>query len=254
MNAKKYGQSVVILVLLLLIAVNILAVPAQCSGDYKIKALFIGNSHTYVNGGLPQLLMRLDPTIYANMVVIGGATLKQLWDDGKAQQAIADKRFGWNYVILQENGRGPMGNAVVMRTYAIAFDKEIRKSGAKTILFMTQGYSEVFFRNNGYNNAQAPAADMLTINQQVYENIGQEIGAQVAPVALAWDKCKAYDLYSPDGYHANPRGTYLTACVFYTVLTGKSPIGLATYNLQKETEIQNKVWAVVKNYPYAFRH
>ena len=33
-------------------------------------------------------------------------------------------------------------------------------------------------------------------------------------------------LYDKDGSHPSPAGTYLTACVFYTVLSKKSPVGL----------------------------
>ena len=34
------------------------------------------------------------------------------------------------------------------------------------------------------------------------------------------------NLYDPDQSHPSPTGTYLSACVFFGVLTGKSPVGL----------------------------
>ena len=64
----------------------------------------------------------------------------------------------------------------------------------------------------------------------VYGQIATELGADLAPVGLAWEKAQALDielnLHHIDNRHANPSGAYLTACVFYAVFFNVSPEGL----------------------------
>ena len=52
----------------------------------------------------------------------------------------------------------------------------------------------------------------------------------MAPVGNVWAQVHRldplFDLYHADGRHANPVGSYLTACVFYSVLFKTSPQGL----------------------------
>jgi hypothetical protein len=56
------------------------------------------------------------------------------------------------------------------------------------------------------------------------------LDAILAPVGLAWQQVQqlipGLDLYHPDGRHANPIGSYLTACVFYAAVFNASPEGL----------------------------
>ncbi len=63
-----------------------------------------------------------------------------------------------------------------------------------------------------------------------YTNIARELDAILAPVGLAWQQVQrlipGLDLYHPDGRHANPIGSYLTACVLYAALFNTSPEGL----------------------------
>ena len=63
-----------------------------------------------------------------------------------------------------------------------------------------------------------------------YLKIAQELGADVAPVGMAWHNARHEDpevqLYHEDGAHPGPAGSYLAACVFYATLTGNSPVGL----------------------------
>jgi hypothetical protein len=63
-----------------------------------------------------------------------------------------------------------------------------------------------------------------------YANVARELDAILAPVGLAWQRVQrlipGLDLYHPDGRHANPIGSYLTACVFYAMVFNASPQGL----------------------------
>jgi lysophospholipase L1-like esterase len=52
----------------------------------------------------------------------------------------------------------------------------------------------------------------------------------IIPVAPAWElvikENPEIQLYASDGIHPSAEGVYLTACVFYSAITGNSPLGL----------------------------
>jgi hypothetical protein len=62
-----------------------------------------------------------------------------------------------------------------------------------------------------------------------YFDLGEELSATVAPVGLAWAKALQYepelDLWASDGRHPSASGSYLAACVFYALLSGRDPAG-----------------------------
>lgn len=195
----------------------------------KLRVLFIGNSYTYYNN-LPQLLAGLAASakparvLETEMLTVGGATLKRLWDSGQPQQALA--RGKWDYVVLQEQSTLGMSKVVdgipqindpaEFHAAARIFDTEIKKLGAKPVFYMT------WARQN--NPASQP---LLT---DAYTKIGKELNDTVAPVGLAWQAVlKArpdLGLHVADKSHPNPAGSYLAACVFYATLYGQSPEGL----------------------------
>jgi hypothetical protein len=65
---------------------------------------------------------------------------------------------------------------------------------------------------------------------ECYAKLARQLGAKLAPVGLAWERVyqmkPGFDLHHRDGRPANPAGSYLTACVFYSILLGLSPEGL----------------------------
>ena len=64
-----------------------------------------------------------------------------------------------------------------------------------------------------------------------YEMTAHKLQAALAPVGLAWEAIHrmnpGFELYHQDGRHANPMGSYLAACVFYSVVFNASPEGLS---------------------------
>jgi len=195
----------------------------------KLRVLFLGNSYTYFNN-LPQLVAGLslaagqEKTLETEMVTIGGATLKILWEDGGALRAI--KKHKWDYVVLQEqstlgpspvvDGSPQINDPQVFYEYARRFDAELKKAGTKTIFYLTWAR-----QNRPETQAVLTAA---------YQSIGQELKAIVAPVGLAWESAlkerPQLILHLPDKAHPNQCGSYLAACVFYAILFGQSPEGL----------------------------
>lgn len=196
-----------------------------CAGDGPLRVLFIGNSYTYVNN-LPQLFAELAAAgtpkgAAARVVAVGGATLAQLFAGPYAVPAI---RTGcWDYVVLQEQsllgGYAVNGNAVGLASFRDAvnkFDEEIRKKGARTVLFVTW--------------ARKDTPEMQSRIDEAYGKIAAETKAILAPVGDAWKQAlherPNLVLHQDDGSHPNPAGSYLAACVFYAVFFGNHLDGL----------------------------
>jgi len=195
----------------------------------KLRVLFIGNSYTYFNN-LPQMVAGLARAAHqpkqleAEMVTVGGATLKSLWEGGKALEVL--KGGKWDYVVLQEQstlGLIQMANEAprindpkTFHEYARRFDAEIKKAGAKTVFYLT------WARQNA-PQTQAALTD-------AYLNIAKELNAIVAPVGIAWENALKSNpqlaLHREDKGHPTPTGSYLAACVLYATIYGKSPEGL----------------------------
>ncbi|MEL6132719.1 MAG: hypothetical protein AAFR59_05075, partial [Bacteroidota bacterium] len=74
--------------------------------------------------------------------------------------------------------------------------------------------------------------------QEMYTRLAGTTGSILVPVGLAWEKARTlrpgFLLYDEDQSHPSPLGTYLTACVFYGILSGESPIGLPHRILGKD--------------------
>lgn len=177
-----------------------------------LHVLFIGNSYTYVNN-LPSMLSALAASansplrIQTKMVAEPAATLQLLWEKGAAEEAIRERK--WDFVILQEQSVLPIVEPGRMRNYARKFDNVIKKSGSRTVLFLTWARRGKPEMQLGLNNA--------------YLNVARELEAQIAPVGPAWQFALAAapdtQLYMEDGSHPTPAGSYLAACVFFHVMT-----------------------------------
>ena len=185
---------------------------AKAASDKPIRVLFIGNSLTYRND-LPAQIQALVGASYPRgrplryeSVTPPGRTLKQQWDEGKAAPKIA--QGGWDYVVLQEQSQIPFTDRNPMYQYARLFDQEIKKVGARTVLYMT------FPLKNKFDDG-----DLLP---EIYLTLGKELRAIVVPVDLAWHEAARRDrqiaLYAPDNAHPAPAGTYLAACCFALTL------------------------------------
>lgn len=205
----KYGLS--------LIGLNILI--SGCfhrHDDYTVNPLnilFIGNSLTHSNGGLDKLLHRMfDSTktplkIRSMRIAPGGERLSGHYRKGDALVQI--KSVKWDVVVLQEYSSSPITDRDNFYNYSRIFERIARGSNAKTIFFMTWEYKD--------------NPDMAAVLINSYTAIGDELGCEVVPVGIAWNKIRVerpdLELYS-DFKHPNTFGSYLSACVFYSYLTG----------------------------------
>lgn len=194
-----------------------------------VTLLFIGNSYTFVNN-LPKVLSDLARSghrrVFTDMIARGGWTLAQHSDSKDTIDKINGKK--WDVVVMQEQSIIPslerereQGMYPAVRSLA---DK-IKQAGAEPVLYMTwgrqKGMTEV-----GFNDFSSMQAQLTT----GYMGIANELHLRIAPVGEAWKKAIQKDpdlqLWQGDGSHPTLAGTYLAACVFYSVIFQKSPEGL----------------------------
>ena len=184
-----------------------------------LKVLFIGNSHTYLNY-MPRMLAALANAgdrgfeLTVDQCTGEGVGLEWHWTNPPSRNAI--RKHPWDYVVLQERSGGPLDAPDSFALHAGLLDGEIRRRGAKTILFLT-------WANRSRPETQADLTE-------AYERTAHKLDATLAPVGKAWEAihrvAPAVELHHRDGRHANAAGAYLTACVFYAVLFDTSPVGL----------------------------
>src|SRR5579863_778668 len=185
--------------------------------DRALKILFIGNSFTARND-LPDLIARLaaagGKTVKHDLISAGGASLRTHWNAGKAQKQIDAGHY--DYVVLQEQSTLPIKNPTRMHENVRLFDNAIKAAGSKTLLYLTW--------------ARQHAPESQAAITDAYVSIGKELGATVVPVGAAWQRfLRKQDqpvLHDKDQSHPALAGSYLAACVFYSVLFRESPVGL----------------------------
>lgn len=206
-----------------------------------INILFIGNSFTQRNdlpGLLAQIAAAQDLCVKHELISVGGASLRTHWNAGRAAKEIA--KGVYDYVVLQEQSTLPVKNADRMAENIRLFDEPIKRAGSKTVLYMT------WARQHAPESQEAIA--------DAYNSIGDELGAFVVPVGLAWQHfLSKHDkpvLYDRDQSHPTLAGSYLAACVFLAALLKTKPrrldSGPAGLDKQDTTALQNAAWEQVR--------
>ncbi|MBX9812548.1 MAG: SGNH/GDSL hydrolase family protein [Burkholderiales bacterium] len=195
------------------------------------RILFVGNSYLYYNDSLHNHVRRLaiaaDPAMEKALqyksATIGGAPLAHHDVKGLLVPGRLGIKQPFDVVILQGSSGAALSEArsASFREKVIEFNAEIVKTGAKTALYMTHAYVKP-------NKDASP--DMIRKIEDLYVTTGDEVGAYVIPVGLAFEEAyrQRPDIQlhkSYDGSHPDLIGTYLAACVVYASLYGKSPVG-----------------------------
>jgi hypothetical protein len=177
-----------------------------------VHVLFVGNSLTYTNDL---------PATVAAIAALSGDTIRVAEQTG-GNLALIDHLNGasaavgtlrgqdWDFVVLQQ-GPTPIGicrDSLILWTKM--FDPLIKERHAKTAVFQTWPLAgPVWFTNIGESFRLAAAA----------------VNGTLLPVGDAWLLALTEDgtlpLYSGDGLHPAPLGTYLAALVTYELFTGK---------------------------------
>jgi len=204
---------------------------ALARGDRPgLRVLFVGNSFTFKNS-LPALVHDLaaaDPgatPIYSVEYAAPGWSLHQAAKDDGLTKLLHEVH--WDVVVLQEKSWLLSFPEEQWRrdTYpgARRLHDEIAAGGARTLLFMTWGYA----RGDRWNKPHDTYTAMQSRLADGYSTLGAALGAQVAPAGPAWAEAlrrePGLDLWADDGQHPSRLGSYLAACVFYGMLSGREP-------------------------------
>jgi hypothetical protein len=204
------------------------AAQADRTATHATRVLFIGNSYTYFSN-LPEIFTRLAEAghqgeVQATMVAPGGWRLKDHWEKGAARGLLRPGK--WDYVVLQEQstlgvnyyveGKTRVAGDEIFRPYADKWAAEIRGAGATAVFYLTWA-------------RKATPEDQAALNH-AYMRAAREGRALVAPVGIAWAQVRerepSLELFSGDGSHPSPAGSYLAACTLYATLFHRSPKGL----------------------------
>ena len=195
------------------------------------RVLFVGNSYLYYNDSVHNHVERIGEEIGPHgageyefkSATIGGARLSH----HAIPQLLEPGRLGieqpFELVILQGGSMEPLTreSRAAFREKANELNETIRSTGAEVALYMTHAYVEPDDRYE---------PDLIDKIAPTYVSVGNELGALVIPVGLAFER--AYEQRPDivlhmtfDGTHPNMLGTYLAACVVYQSIFGTSPVG-----------------------------
>ena len=210
--------------------------------------LWIGNSFTYYNGGIPAIVQAMAAALKPLPAKTLRMATKAVGDAHLAQHATnmtLPLEDGWDLVVVQGYSNEPINpaKAAAFTTALATLQGRIAAAGAETALFMTWAYKD--------------HPEMSAALAKAYETAGREIGAAVVPVGLAFKDARSarpgLQLYvAEDNKHPSPAGTYLAACTFYASLYGRSPepAGLVWDHLPPETArfLEETAWQTVSRY------
>ena len=232
-----------ILALLLFLGLVVLVGPSIAQDTLSV--LFLGNSYTQFND-LPQLFLDLSASggfpVFTDSYTPGGYTLEGHSTDETSLRKI--ERGDWDYVILQEQSQIPTIDYLrynMMYPAARILDSLIANSGSNTGFFMTWGRK--YGGQQTWGSYSSPVFEdffhMQDSLSSAYTEIAQELDALLSPVGNAWatavEMDSLVDLWQLDNSHPTLSGSYLAACVFYSVFYGLSPVGLTyTAGLSEE--------------------
>jgi len=223
------------------------------------RALFLGNSYTNYNN-LPQLTASIaesaGDTLITSANTPGGYTFEGHLTNATSLSLI--QQGNWDFVVLQQQSQMPAFPLEQVEVETFPFATQLNESilthnpCAETVFYMTWG------RENGdqQNCANWPPVctyegmdDLLRERYMMMAEMNEGI---VSPVGAVWRYLREnhpdIDLFSSDGSHPSPAGSYVAAVCFYTSLFRKSPLNAMydyTVDNAQETIIRQAVHDLV---------
>jgi len=192
-----------------------------------MRALLLGNSQIVCNCNLPEIVRALaasapQAALELDQVVIGGATIEKLWNDGRAAAAI--KASKWDWVLCHEIVYSYGGNGVRLREFGRKFHELATQNGARM----------VFYASGDVEHQKATHEPMYCDALELARECGGRVAGGGAAWLKAWEERPELDFHCSDRAHASDLGYYLNACVIFATLTGVSPLGRSPWQLQPE--------------------
>lgn len=182
------------------------------------RVLFIGNSLTYSND-LPAVVEAFakaagQRSFSYKTIAFPNFSLEDHWNNKDVHKALM--KGPWDFVVLQQGPSASDEGRAVLLEYARRFAAEIRKIGARPAFYSVWPSASRMQDFKGVSDS--------------YRQAAEEVDGLVFPVGDAWLNAlrvkTSIGLYSADGFHPSPLGTYLAGLVIYEQLYNRSPIGL----------------------------
>jgi hypothetical protein len=210
-----------------------------------LNVLLIGNSQcpTIVNNHMLEKLAASDKggrPIKVGGCIKGGASLRSHWEAGPGPQtARAMISSGpWDYIVLQDIYNV---QEAAFQPYARQFHALIKGTGAKTVLFGTASILSDYPR--GFER-----------QHRLHFAMGKELGVPIVDASQAYFRYfgdqpsteRLESLFAKDRAHPGLWGSYLYACLMYSVLTERSPVGRAAPEaipVDMAKSLQETAWA-----------
>jgi hypothetical protein len=204
----------------------------QSFAQDSLSVLFIGNSYVYTFD-LPTVLKNLAESKGDILAVAsktnGGYTFQNHVNDPVTYNKI--HITDWNYVVLQGQSQEPSFPYTQVNSTTLPFALQLADS-----VYANSPCSQVqYFMTWGRQNGDPQWDSINTFDKMngrlrdAYLRIAENANASVAAAGPAWkyvrDNHPTINLFSSDGSHPSFAGTYLNACVFYSSLYHKSPVG-----------------------------
>lgn len=245
--------------LLLLVTAYLLFCALDLNSQTK-SILFIGNSYTYYNDGLPTMLKNvansMGDVLETEMNAPGGYTFQAHSVNSTTLDLISSR--AWDYVVLQEQSQRPSFPPSQVLTEVYPYAKILSDSVhsnsncTQLLFFMTWGYQNGDASNCPYYTPLCTYEGMQWRLRQSYVEMAETNNAWAVPCGMAVKSVRTtnpeINLYAGDGSHPSIHGTYLAACTFYSSIYHKTPVG-ASYipsgiSESEATILQNAAWNV----------
>lgn len=198
----------------------------------EISVLFLGNSHS---APIPKLLA----AIYAKKQPSVKTKFRTAPSFGFLAQQVKSKKTtdmiksgNWDYVVLQAQKYSTTGKYTYPTDAAIELAEMAQAAGSKVLMYPEWSRKGV--------------PDEYARIRKIHDGIAKETGARVAPIGECWNAAiDEYDidgLHASDGNHASNLGSYLNACVFYSIIADDNP-SLSTKDSSKvRNRLANIAW------------
>jgi hypothetical protein len=189
------------------------------------RVLCIGNSFTYYNDShlwLCEIAKSEGHALSATSVTVGGYSLCRHLIHDKTQSAILDGVY--DFVLLQDQSQTPArcaalgrkGRPIVQDARSLA--ERIRIYSPKARIWVEQTWAYPQGNYGGFGSMER--FDKLL--QRGAKKMARGAHAKVSPIGTAFAIVRRerpdIDLYTKDGSHPSPAGTYLKCCVNYLML------------------------------------
>lgn len=223
--------------------------------------LMIGNSYSRSNGMLEKLeLMAIstgDSILIDSSLLYAGARIVNHAKTDNVYDKISSKN--WDYVSLQTHSQESAFSqehidTIVFPSISNLVDK-IYDNNAVPIFYRTWAYKNVnqTLCDSLTNFCSYESMDSLNHARTLY--FAKQLSGEVAPVGVVWkyfrDNHPDINLYVEDDSHPSIIGSYITACVYYTIILKKSPKAISYHHNALDTSKEKLVTEAVHDIVYS---